>query len=77
MARMPPRSNDLPPTAEEIREGLVTWAYVVEKYGERYAPILERLEREYEAAMRREPAIDRARRILAAHSREGDRKAMR
>lgn len=64
-------------TAEEIRQGMVTLAYVVERYGERYAPLLERLEREYETAMRREPPRERARRILAAHTRVGDLKAIR
>lgn len=62
---------------EEIRQTLVTAAYVVERYGVRYAPLLDRIEREYEAALARGDPRERARRILAAHSRDGDLKAIR
>ena len=50
------------PSAAKIREGLIFMAYIVENYGEVYAPVLERLEREYEAALSREPPKERARR---------------
>lgn len=59
------------PSAAEIREGLVYTAYLVEKYGEVYAPILDRLEREYEAALARETPKERARRILAQYADKG------
>lgn len=59
------------PTAAEIREGLIFMAYIVENYGEVYAPILDRLEREYEAALAREAPKERARRILAQHADKG------
>ncbi len=64
------------PSAAEIREGLIYAAYLVERYGEVYAPILDRLERELAAAQKETPR-DRARRILEAHTFEGGLKAIR
>jgi len=58
-------------TTEEIREAMVYMAYIVEKYGDVYAPILDRLEREYEAALSRETPKERARRILEQHAAKG------
>lgn len=37
-------------TLQEIEEALIYVAYAVEKYGDGYAPVLNRLEREFEAA---------------------------
>ena len=64
------------PTVAEIREALVYVAYAVEKYGDVYAPILDRLEREMAAAQKETPR-DRARRILEAHTFDGGLKAIR
>ena len=59
------------PSAAGIREAMTFMAYIVENYGEVYAPVLERLEREYEAALARETPRERARRILAQHADKG------
>lgn len=59
-----------PITVEEIEEALVYAAYLVEKYGDAYAPILNRLDREFEAACQKESPRDRARRILDKHAAE-------
>jgi len=48
---------------ERLERALAKAALVVVMYGEVFAPILERLEREVEAVRRNDP-VDRARRIL-------------
>ncbi|MGE7416999.1 hypothetical protein [Methylobacterium tarhaniae] len=58
-----------PITAEHWREALVFMASVVESYGDVYAPVLEEVERRYEAALRAERPRDRARRILETYTR--------
>jgi hypothetical protein len=55
---------------ERIERALVLAAYVVVKHGPVYAPLLERLEKELQAARRNDPT-ERARRILKDY--EGDR----
>lgn len=63
-------------TTERLRAALVVAAYIVMRHGDLYAPILERLEREYEEIAARERPLDRARRILEAYTVEGGRKAI-
>lgn len=46
-------------------------AYVVERYGDRYAPILDSLINHLDAAKRRESPRERARRILDAAEADG------
>ena len=55
--------HDRRPSLEQLERALAINAYLVVRYGERYAHTLERLEREVENA-RRNGAVARARRIL-------------
>lgn len=64
-------------TIAEIEREVVHMAYVVERYGDRYAPILDSLIGHLEAAKRRESPRDRARRILEAYTLDGGLKAIR
>lgn len=64
------------PSLERLERALAINAYLVVRYGERYAHTLERLEREVEEA-RRNGVIDRARRILEDYKATGARKAIR
>jgi hypothetical protein len=59
-----------PPSLDKLERALAYVAAVVVRYGEAYAPILERLEREVEAA-RSNGATARARRILDEYRRKG------
>ena len=52
-----------PPSLEKLEQALAFMAQIVLRHGEVYAPILDRLEREVEAA-RRNGATARAQRIL-------------
>ncbi len=54
-----------PITIERIERALVYAAYVVVRYGPQFAPIVERLEHELEAAKKSEDAVAHARQILA------------
>lgn len=49
-----------------IEEIVAQMAWLVLRHGDVYAPLLERLEHELQAARTREPPADRARRLLAA-----------
>jgi hypothetical protein len=69
------RDND-EVTLERLERALCVVALIVVEHGDAFAPILERLEREVEAA-RRDSARERARRILEAYTDAGGRKAMR
>jgi hypothetical protein len=62
-----PRSSVLAPLAERIQRALVLAAYVVVRHGPVYAPLLDRLERELDAARRNDPT-DRAKHILATYA---------
>ena len=62
-------------TLERLERALAIVAYVVVQHGKVYAPILERLEREVEAARRDDPVL-RARKLLAAYTDDGGLKAM-
>lgn len=76
-----PRSVRLPerggvdPT--RLHEAMVYAAYLVERYGEAYAPVFERLADEWDAFQRNDGAAARARRVLAAHAFDGGLKAIR
>lgn len=52
------------PTIAEIEREVLHMAYIVERYGDRYAPILDSLIGHLEAAKRRENPRERAKRIL-------------
>ena len=65
-----------PLTPDRIERALVVLARIVLRHGPQYAPLLERLEKELEAARRNDPA-ERARRILQTYTAEGGLKAMR
>lgn len=60
-----------------LHEAMVYAAYLVERYGDAYAPAFERLADEWEALQRREGASTRARRILAGQTLDGGLKAIR
>lgn len=51
------------PSRAEIEAAMLTAAQLVELYGEVYAPIFERLEKELAALDRRDSAAERARRL--------------
>lgn len=51
-------------------------AYVVVTYGEKYAPLLDRMERELADLRRRQKPVDHARRILEAYTLEGGVRAI-
>ena len=59
------------PTIAEIERGVVFMAYVVETYGERFAPILDSLIVDLEGAKRRDSPHERARRILYQAEADG------
>lgn len=61
---------------EELKDALKVVAYAVMRFGNVYAPIMARLEREVEAARREDPRL-RARRILEDYTLVGGRNAMR
>jgi hypothetical protein len=63
-------------SVEHLEKALLLAAYVVLRYGEAYAPLLERLEHEVVERRRRVAPADRARRILEAYTLEGGRKAI-
>lgn len=71
------RREGAPITLERLERALVFTAYIVEKYGDRYALILERLEQELDELRRHESPRDRARRILDSYTRDGGEKAIR
>lgn len=66
-----------PSQVDELEADIVYMAYVVENFGDIYAPILDRLLAELDALRRQESPRDRARRILNAYTREGGVKAIR
>ena len=61
---------------EELERALALAAYIVLRHGAVYAPYIDRLERELEAARRNDPAA-RAQRILETYTVDGGRKAIR
>jgi hypothetical protein len=61
---------------EEVERALALAAYIVLRHGPVYAPYIDRLERELEAARRNDPT-QRAKRILQIYTVEGARNAIR
>ncbi len=61
---------------ERTERALVLLAYFIELDGDVHVPIFEKFEAELEEFKRMEGARDRARRLLAAYSRDGGLKAM-
>lgn len=63
-------------TIEELELALAKMAYIVLKHGKQYTPIMDRIERELEAAKKSDPTV-RAQRILQNYMEPGGRKAIR
>ena len=61
---------------ERLERALVLAAYIVVTHGPRFAPYVERLEKELEAARRDDP-VARAQRILLGYTREGGSNTIR
>ena len=64
-------------TPERIEQAMVYMAYIVMRYGDQYAPVLERLERELAVARQQETPRARAERLLKAYTLDGGVKAIR
>lgn len=62
MRRLVPSKE--PITIERLERGLLFMAYILDKYGEVYIPIFERIEREVELARAKRSTMDRARALL-------------
>lgn len=77
MPRTAAKVTQAEPTIAEIEREVRHMAYIVERYGERYAPVLDSLLTHLEAAKRRESPRERARRILEAYTLDGGLKAIR
>lgn len=66
------RFENREPTIAEIEEATLFIAYVVERYGEQYAPIMDRLVIELEEARKRGGSpTERAKRILDEAEADG------
>jgi len=66
------RFQNREPTLAEIEEATLFMAYVVEKYGEQYAPVMDRLVIELEEARKRGGSpTERAKRILDEAGADG------
>jgi|SRR5579862_9418594 len=61
---------------ERIERALVLLAYFIELDGDVYVPMYEKFEAELEELKKKEGIKDRARRLLLAYSRSGERKAI-
>jgi hypothetical protein len=61
---------------ERLEHALVLVAYIVLRHGPIYAPYIDRLERELEAARQNDPT-ERAKRILETYAANGDTNAAR
>ena len=61
---------------ERLERALVLVAYIVLRHGPVYAPYIDRLERELEAARQNDPT-ERAKRILETYAAKGDTSATR
>ncbi len=62
--RRNPVDAGAPPSVERLQEALVLAAYIVDKHGPVYLPIMNRVERELIAAKQVERGVTRARQIL-------------
>jgi hypothetical protein len=65
-----------PSLVERLEHALVLVAYIVLRHGPIYAPYIDRLERELEAARQNDPT-ERAKRILETYAAKGDTNAAR
>lgn len=65
-----------PSSLDDLERALALAAFLVARHGNRFAPILERVEREIEEARRADPA-ERAQRILERYRDAGGVKAIR
>lgn len=61
---------------ERLEHALVLVAYIVLRHGPIYAPYIDRLERELEAARQNDPT-ERAKRILETYAAKGETNAAR
>ena len=79
---IPPPSNEVAtdsvgdPIIGRLEHALVLAAYIVLRHGSVYAPYIDRLEKELEAARRNDP-VQHAKRILETYTAMGGRNAMR
>ena len=64
-------------TEADLERYVAAAAYVTARYGEVYAPLFDRLERELAAARRRADPVARARRYLQDQTDAGALKAIR
>ncbi|UGB26407.1 hypothetical protein LPC10_01965 [Methylorubrum sp. B1-46] len=62
---------------ERLRKATAEAAYIVEQYGEVYAPIFDRLYAELQKAESEAAPRDRAQRFLDAYTMDGGLKAIR
>jgi len=60
---------------DRLARARAVMAYIVLRHGAAYAPLLDRLDAEYEEARRGDPAA-RARRILDGYKEVGERRAI-
>jgi hypothetical protein len=63
-------------SSERLERALVLAAYIVLQHGMVYAPYIDRLEKELEAARRNDP-VERAKRILETYTVDGGRNTIR
>jgi len=75
-ARQRPAIAQNSPLVERLERALVLAARIVLLHGAVYAPYIDRLEMELERARRNDP-LERARRILANYTVDGDENAIR
>lgn len=69
-------NQEMLPLIDRIQRALVLLAYFIELDGDVHLAMYEKFEGELEELTRRESARERARRLLAAYSRDGGLKAM-
>ena len=58
------------PSLQEMERALLLAAYIVVRHGDKYAPLMERLEEEVEAARRQATKRERAQMILKSMTKE-------
>ena len=69
-------SQATPPLIERIERALLLLAYLIERDGDVYVPLYEKLEKDLVELTSREGTKDRARRLLESYSRSGHVKAI-
>lgn len=73
---MPQSSHDPAHTMERIERALLLLAYLIERDGDDYLPLYEKLENHLMELHSREGTKDRARRLLQSYSRAGQGNAI-